>query len=116
MATTNNLTVTVSVTGSGYGGQGPFYSQTFTNASGTPPGSIATANGFVAVPIPATALGVVVVPPAGSALVKTYKGVTGDTGIPTDPVGIAIFKWTAAQLATFGVLSTGVETLELIWL
>lgn len=117
MAKTVTLTISVSVSGDGYGGQGPLFSQSYVNATGLAPGSVTTANGFVAVTVPVGALGVLVVPPVTSTLVKTYKGITGDTGVLTDPVGPAVFKWTAAQVPpSFGITTTGIEICELIWL
>jgi hypothetical protein len=48
--------------------------------------------------------------------VKTYKGVAGDTGVATDPASPVVFKFTAAQIASFVITTTGIETIELIWL
>jgi len=112
---TVTTTVTVSVSGDGFAAA-PLYSQSTSNTTGLAPGQLNTANGFVSVAVPATAQGVLVVPPLTSALVKTYKGITGDTGIPTAATGATMFQWTAGQIATFGIASTGVEPLELIWL
>ena len=113
MSKTVTTTVTVTLSGDGFGGA-PLYSQSTVNTSGLAPGQVNTANGFVSVAVPAAALGVLVVPPPSSALVKTYKGITGDTGVPS--AGAVLFTWTAGQVATLGIACTGVEPLELIWL
>jgi hypothetical protein len=115
MAKTVTTTISVSIVGDGYGGSGPFFNQSIVNATGLAPGSVNTINGATTVTVPATALGVVIVPPAGSALVKTYKGVSGDTGIATSAIGTTVFVWTAAQIANFVIATTGIETIQLIW-
>ena len=115
MSKTVTTTTTVTVSGDGFSGA-PLYSESIVNTTGLAPGQVNTANGFVSVAVPAAALGVLVVPPPTSALVKTYKGITGDTGIPTAATGSTRFVWTAGQLATLGIACTGVEALELIWL
>jgi hypothetical protein len=115
MSKTASLTLTLSLSGDGFAAS-PIFATTVTNLSGIVPGSVATSAGFTTIAVPSAAIGVVIVPPVGSTLVKTYKGITGDTGIATDPAGPVFFKWTPGQIASFGVLSTGAETLSLLWL
>ena len=115
MSKTLTVTVAVSLSGDGYGAA-PLYTQSTTNTAALAPSAVNTANGFVAVTVPALAAGVLVVPPPSSVLVKTYKGVTGDTGIQSSGPGAVMYQWTPGQVTTFGILCTAIEPLELIWL
>ncbi len=115
MAKTVTTTIAVTLSGDGFGGA-PLYSQSYVNTSGLAPGQVTTSNGFTSIAVPAAAQGVLVVPPPGSTLVKTYKGVTGDTGIQSSGPGLVRIDFTPGQVASFGVATTGVEQLELIWL
>ena len=115
MAKSVTTVVTSTITGDGYGGSGPFFNQSVVNATGLAPSSFTLAAGFNSIPVPATALGVVIVPAAGGGNGKTLKGITGDTGIPIAPNGTCVLTWTAAQVATLGITSVGIETIELIW-
>jgi hypothetical protein len=114
MAKTNTTSLSYSVSGESFLGT-PMFAQVFTNTSGLPPGSFTLAAGFNSIPVPATALGVTIVPPPGSTNTKTLKGVTGDTGIGVDPASPIVLKFTAAQIANIGITSGGVETLTLLW-
>jgi hypothetical protein len=116
VAKTVTMLTQVTLAGDGYVGTAPFWAETLVNTAGLAPGQVTTINGSVTVAVPATALGVLILPTPGSTLVKTYKGIAGDTGIPTDPVGAARFKWTAGQIANFVITTTGIEVLALIWL
>jgi hypothetical protein len=114
-----SVTATLSVTESGTDGfaGGPLYTFSFTNVSGGPPGSFVTAAAFNSVPVPATAtLGVIIVPPIASVLVKTLKGITGDTGVIIAPAKPTLIAWPAAPPATLGITSSGIETLTFVWL
>jgi hypothetical protein len=113
MAKTATLTVTMALSGDGFAG--PAFQTTVTNLTGVVPSQVITAVGFVSVAVPATATGALIVSPPGSTFVKTYKGITGDTGIAMDPAGPVFLKWTAGQIASFGILSTGIETLSVLW-
>ncbi len=76
---------------------------------------VATTAAYAALPTPPTGTSfVVIIPPSGSVLAKTLKGVTGDTGIPlsaSQPSIIAL-----AGVSVFGILATGVETLDVYYL
>lgn len=115
MAKTATTSLSYSLSGDNFGGSGPLYSLSVSNLSGTPPGSFTLANGFNSIPIPAAALGVVIVPPPGSAVTKTIKGVTGDTGMPIDPANPTLLRFTAAQNANLGLTANGAETITLLW-
>jgi hypothetical protein len=115
MAKTVTTTITSTVVGDGFGGIGPLYNSSVVNATGLPPSSVTLAAGFNSIPVPATALGVLIVPPAGSTNGKTLKGITGDTGVAVAPAGTLALVWTAGQVATFGITSVAIETLTLIW-
>ena len=105
----------IQVTGDGFPGNGNFWSTTVTNVTGTTPGSFTLAAGFNSIAVPATATGVWIVPPPGSANGKTLKGVTGDTGLAFGPATPIMLSFTAALIATIGITSVGIETLSLFW-
>ena len=115
MAKSNIMTESIQITGDGFVGNGALYTTTVTNAAGTTPGSFVLAGGFNSIPVPATATGVIIVAPPGSANAKTLKGITGDTGIAFGPATPITLSFTAALIATIGVTSAGVETLTLFW-
>lgn len=76
---------------------------------------VATTAAYAALPTPPAGTSfVVIIPPGGSVLAKTLKGVTGDTGVPlsaSQPSIIAL-----AGVSVFGILATGVETLDVYYL
>ena len=115
MAKLVTTVVQQTISGDNFTGQGPIFSESLANATGVPPGSFTLAAGFNSIPVPAAALGVVIVPPPGSANTKTLKGITGDTGIPIDPAHSTKLTFTAAQNATIGITSGGIEILTLLW-
>lgn len=115
MSKTVTTVVQSTVVGDGFGGFGPLYNSSTANPAGLAPSSVTLAAGFNSIPVPATALGVVIVPPTASTNGKALKGVTGDTGIPIAPAGVTVLTWTAAQVAALGITSVGAETLTLIW-
>jgi hypothetical protein len=115
MAITTTTTSTQTVSGNSYLGQAPLFSEIISNTSGNIPGSFVLANGFNSISIPATAVGVIIVPPSGSSVTKTLKGVTGDTGIPIDPANSTRLKFTAGQNSAFGITANGAETIGLLW-
>lgn len=115
MAKTVTTVCTQTIAGDNFTGQGPLFSESLANAAAVPPGSFTLAAGFNSIAVPAAALGVVIVPPPGSANTKTLKGVTGDTGIPIDPAHTTTLTFTAAQNAAIGITSGGVEILTLLW-
>jgi hypothetical protein len=114
MSKTNVATISITVSGDGF--TGPVFSAVLTNTSGTAPGSVTLAAGFNSVPVPASALGVCIVPPVNSANIKTIKGITGDTGQQLGTATVTVFTFTAAQIANLGITSTSAETLTLLWL
>jgi len=74
----------------------------------------ATANGDVTVTVPAGASGVIILPPNASVVVKTLKGITGDTGFRIHPA--ALYAWAFDQAAvptSFVITATAIETLIL---
>jgi hypothetical protein len=115
MSKTVTTVVQSTVVGDGFGGFGPLYNAAQVNVAGLPPSSFTLAVGFNTIPVPAAALGVVIVPQTGSVATKTLKGVTGDTGVPISPAGNCVLTWTAAQVASLGITSSAIETLTLIW-
>jgi hypothetical protein len=115
MSKTVTTTVAVTLSGDGFAGA-PFYTVATVNTGGAPPGSFGLAVGFNTIPVPAAALGVTIVPPPGSVNSKILKGVTGDTGFPLAQSGSTVLPFNAAgAVASIGITSAAIETIELIW-
>ena len=114
MAKTVTTTTQVTLSGDGFGGA-PLFAESIPNTAGNAPGAAILAPGFNSIAVPATALGVVIVPPPGSVVTLTLKGVTGDTGIPIDPGNSTRLKWTAGQVANLGITAGAGVTVGLIW-
>lgn len=91
MSVTSNRSVAIEFTGD------VEYSQEF-EAAQVSTGSgqsqlIALSSGNNTITVPTSAVGVTIVPPVGSAVVLTLKGVNGDTGIvihPSDPTSLGL--------------------------
>lgn len=49
---------------------------------------------------------IIVVPPAGNTNPMTLKGVTGDTGVPLNPNGIAVLAVPSGGAPTWGITAT----------
>ncbi len=113
MAKSVTSTIAYSLTGDGF--SGPIFNLATVNATGIAPGAVTLAGGANTVTVPPTAVGVTVVPPAGSANAKTIKGIAGDTGILMHPAVPFSLSFTAASVANFVINSAGVETLALLW-
>lgn len=85
----------------------------------TPVQTLATVNGGSGVNVTAPSgvtNGVWIIPPSGSAIQKTFKGVTGDTGIGGSTGNPA--SWVFLPViggAVFNIAANGVETLTLVW-
>lgn len=114
MAKTVTTVTTVSLAGDNFGGA-PLFSESVQNLSGNAPGSAALTTGFNSIAVPATALGVTIVPPPSSTVALTLKGITGDTGVPIDPANSTRLKWTAGQVATLGITAGAAVTVALVW-
>lgn len=117
MAKTVTTTLAVTVTGDGFGPSAntPLYSASMQNATGGPPGQQALAMGNNTIAVPATAAGVVIVPPAGSAVALTLKGVNGDTGIALDPANPTHLRLTPGAVASFVLNAGGAVAVALLW-
>jgi hypothetical protein len=74
-------------------------------------------SGFNSVPIPSQAIGVAIVFPDGNAVTVTLKGVTGDTGIPLNPNGLAILTLpTVSPPTTIGLTAGGaINGVRFLW-
>lgn len=116
MAKTVTVTTTVTLSGDGFGGS-PFFNESLQNVSGNPPGSAILSTGFQSIAIPATAVGVAIVPPIGNTVTMTLKGVSGDTGLPI-ATGVSTRYMFPLGQSTFGITlgAGGPITVELIWL
>jgi hypothetical protein len=113
MAKTSQVTVSIVETG-----DGTTLNKAFTDAQNlntAPPGSLTTANGFTAIPIPPgfTIQSLTINPPAGSTVTKTLKGVTGDTGIVLQTASAT--KLPIGGGAVLGLACNGIEVVELVW-
>ena len=115
MAISAVASIGIQLTGNGFPGNGNLWTATVTNAGGLPPGSFTTAAAFNSIPIPATATGVIIVPPNGSVITKTLKGVTGDTGIILAVANPTYLTFAAGAQATMGITASGIEVLQLFW-
>lgn len=115
MAKTVTTTITVTLSGDGFGGS-PLFNQSVTNISGVAPGSAILSTGFQTIAIPATAVGVVIVPPPGNTVSMTLKGISGDTGTTLDPGLPTAYKFPIG-LGAFGIALGvgGPITVQLIW-
>ena len=114
MAKTVTTLIQVSVSGDGYAAS-PLFSQSSQNLAGTPPSSVALINGNTTVNVPATAQGFTIVPPPGSTVSKTLKGVAGDTGVPVHPTLPTSVALTPGAVASLVISANGAETVEVLW-
>lgn len=110
------VTTTVTVSCSGDGINSTTQEQVV-NANGVNAGPfpLALTSGFNNVAIPTGAVGFSVIPPSNSAVAKTLKGVTGDTGVSismTNPTGPIYFN---TALANVGITVGSNETVSWIW-
>jgi hypothetical protein len=116
MAKTNTTTISIGIQGDGFAGStNGTYSNSQSNGAGLAPTSVVTSAGSVTVTIPATALGYTIVPPPGSAVTKTIKGVAGDTGLNMAPALPMSVPLTAALQASFVITASGIETVLVFW-
>jgi len=119
-----SLTVTATVTatiagaagGGSFLGTGAAYVQSLVNTTGVAQGIAALALGFNSIAVPSTALGVLIVPPAGNSVTLQLKGVTGDTGFALAPAAATYLPFSAAgAVATIGITAGAAVTVTLIW-
>jgi hypothetical protein len=68
------------------------------------------ASGFNEITVPADASGVIITFDSTSAVTKTLKGVTGDTGIALDPNGTTYLTFPGTPPASFGVTAGSADT------
>jgi hypothetical protein len=61
------------------------------------------ASGFNQINIPAGTRYVLIVPPAGNLIALTFKGVTGDTGVPMDPINPMAYPLPSGSGQSFGI-------------
>jgi hypothetical protein len=76
---------------------------------------IALASGANTLTPPTGTLYCVIVPPAASAVTKTVKGVTGDTGLPISMINPTLLSLVATP-AAFVLTASAIETIEVYWL
>ena len=113
MAKTATASVTIAVSGDGVSFK--FTTPTQTNAASPfQHQPIALTTGANTITPPAGATMALVVPPTSSAVTKTLKGVTGDTGYALNPPGMPSFIPVGAGALVINA-SSG-ETVEFYWL
>jgi hypothetical protein len=86
-----------------------------TNVAAAPPGTVTLANGFTAITVPSgfTINGVMIVPPSGSVVTKTLKGVTGDTGIVLQTSAPSMIP--VQSSSSIGITANAAEVCQLVW-
>ena len=113
MAKTATITIGVNAVGDGV----------TVNFSQTPPVNAAspvkhevltTVNGANTLTPPTGALYCVLIPPAGSVIAKTLKGVTGDTGVPL-ALASSMFLALPAAAGAFVLATNGIENIDVYW-
>jgi len=121
MAKLSKLSIGVTVSGDGTTTTYAPPGNPFENAAAPNGGTVDfdLAMGVNTIPIPsggaAGAVGVVIVPPAGSANAKILKGVGGDTGFTIHANRPTVLSFDPAT-TDFVIDSAGAETIELQWL
>lgn len=58
---------------------------------------VTLASGANTIPVPSTAVGVIIIPPAAGAEVLTLKGVTGDTGLVISSTAPTLLSFTSGS-------------------
>jgi hypothetical protein len=105
----------VTLSGDGWGGA-PLFSETVTDTAALVPSSVTLAAGNNTIAVPASALGVVLVPPPSSTNAKVLKGANADTGIALAPgLSTRVMFSAAGAVASFVLNSAAIETLGIIW-
>lgn len=120
MAKTITTSVSVAVSGDGMGlPASPIVppSFPFTNNGGTSGGEapLVLSTGNNTVNVPAGHRGVMLIPPAGSVVTLTLKGIAGDTGVSVDPV-LGLVWFFPAGTASFVLNASAGVTLNAVWL
>ncbi len=117
MAKTSTVNIAVSIIGDGTSDSYAPIGSPMVNLTapygGTVP--VALASGANTLTPPTGTQGVIIVPPIGSVVTKTLKGVTGDMGIPinnTLPTVISLPSGAGA----FVVTASSTETITVLWL
>ena len=73
-----------------------------------------TAATFAAVPVPASSIGVLIIPDNANTGTVIVKGVTGDTGVNIRKSKPSLFSLDEAA-ASFGILSANTQTITLVF-
>lgn len=112
MAKTSTLTITVQVTGDGVNDNWTPTPPQNTAAPGGGPQLLALASGDNTITVPAGASGFVLLPPAGSAVVKKIKGAGGDTGVTISNTLPFVGSVSAGSLI---INASNVENVQIFW-
>jgi hypothetical protein len=88
-----------------------------TNVAAPPPGTVTLSNGFTAITVPSgfTINGVMIVPPSGSTVTKTLKGITGDTGVGPSTWTSGVAMLPVSSSSVFGIAANAAEVCQLVW-
>lgn len=111
MAVTSRLVINgiISSLASGKKKIGPLVRTDSSGASQTT--QISLSSGFNSIAVPANASGVLIIFDSTSAVAKTLKGVTGDTGYPVDPAGFNFISFNPASVpSTIGITAASADT------
>jgi hypothetical protein len=114
---TSTVSITASKTGRLTGGQDTPAFPSYTNANA--PDNITTqaftATIYAAVTVPSGAKGVIIIPPTSNSGTITFKGVTGDTGVPLHKTQPNAYIFDDATGPAFGLLCSASITIEFWW-
>ncbi len=114
MSKTSLTSIGITVTGDGE--NATYQAPIITNVAAVYGGqlSYALASGFNALSVPTGAMGLLITPPVTSTIVKTLKGITGDTGLILSAVSPTFLSLDSTQ-TTVGIDASGTETVLLHW-
>lgn len=117
MAKTATTTISVLVTGDGVNEtfQPPTQPVANTNAPAGGPISVALSSGDNTLTVPPGAMGLLLVPPSSSVVVKKLKGIGGDTGF-TINAALPQVIWLPAGASTMLLNAASSETVSIHWL
>jgi hypothetical protein len=115
MAKQSQIIVQIIVTGDGMNETYQMPIITNPAAPGGGPIALALASGFNTIPVPPGSTGVWIIPSASSAVGKTLKGITGDTGQPISPNSPTFIALVSPVPASIFITATAPETITLQW-
>jgi hypothetical protein len=115
MAKQSQVIIQIIVTGDGMNETYQLPIITNPAAPGGGPLAYALLGAFNVIPIPPGATGVIIVPSSSSAVTKTLKGITGDTGQTISPNAPTYIGFTSPAPANLNITASAPETVSLQW-